>query len=36
MNEGSINKDDICHKHHKQCLCKTIITWVKVHFVYVF
>ena len=27
---------DICHKHHKQCLCKIIIHRVKVHFVDVF
>ena len=26
-------RDDICHKHHKQRLCKIIITQVKVHFV---
>ena len=26
-------RDDICHKHHKQRLCKIIITRVKVHFV---
>ena len=24
---------DICHKHHKQRLCKIIITRVKLHFV---
>ena len=29
-------RDDICHKHHKQRLCKIIITRVKVHFVDVF
>ena len=27
---------DICHKHHKQRLCKIVITRVKVHFVDVF
>ena len=27
---------DICHKHHKQRLCKIVITWVKVYFVDVF
>ena len=26
-------RDDICHKHHKQHLCKIIIPQVKVHFV---
>ena len=30
------HRDHICHKHHKQRLCKIIITWVKVHFVDVF
>ena len=29
-------RDDICHKHHKQRLCKIIITRVKVHFMNVF
>ena len=24
---------DICHKHHKQRLCKNINTWVKIQFV---
>ena len=30
------SRDDICHKPHKQLLCKIIITRVKVHFVDVF
>ena len=25
-------KHDICHKHHKQCLCNIIIAQVKFHF----
>ena len=25
-----ISRHDICHKHHKQCLCKIISTWVKI------
>ena len=29
-------RDHICHKHHKQRLCKIIIIWVKVHSVNVF
>ena len=29
---SSSPRDDICHKHHKQRLCKIIITRVKVHF----
>ena len=31
-----IYRDHICHKHHKQRLCKIIISRVKVHFVAVF
>ena len=27
---------DICHKHHKQRLCKIVTTWVKFHFVDMF
>ena len=33
---GESSRDHICHKHHKQRLCKIIITRVKVHFVNVF
>ena len=29
-------RDDICHKHHKQRLCKIITTRVKFYFVDVF
>ena len=29
-------RDDICHKHHKQGLCKNITTLVKSYFVDVF
>ena len=34
-NTGGL-QHDICHKHHKQRLCKIIITRVKVHFLAVF
>ena len=30
---GGIFRRDICHKHHKQRLCKIISTWVKFYFV---
>ena len=30
------DRDHICHKHHKQRLCKIFVTRVKVHFVDVF
>ena len=30
------SRDDICHKHHKQRLCKIITTRVKFYFVDVF
>ena len=30
---ASVNRRDICHKHHKQRLCKIISTGVKFHFV---
>ena len=29
-------RDDICHKHHKQRLCKIITTRLKFYFVDVF
>ena len=30
---GGTFRHDICHKHHKQRLCKIISVWVKFHFV---
>ena len=36
MHIYAAGRDDICHKHHKQRLCKIIITRVKVSLVDVF